>query len=90
MKTTVAIALRNPDLRGLVRRDLESQGFQVVAETPGPLPRCDADVLVTEFLDPTRPLTVWVVDDDKREERRVVRLPRNQLSRLADVIRGRR
>lgn len=92
---TVAIALRNPDLRNLVRADLEAQGFVITSVTAGPHTSPRVDVLVTEFAGTALRLIVHVVDDlggaathgIDTDGGHVVRLPATELGRLARVIR---
>lgn len=85
----MAICLANPDLRTLVRLDLEQQGFEVAAVSGTPQTfdtLTDVDVVVTEFLRPTAPLTIHVVDDTTWPTPSLVRVPVTRLDTLGAII----
>jgi hypothetical protein len=82
-KVSVGLALRNADLRGLVRVDLERSGFDVLGDTVG------ADVVVTESSQPRgRLLTVRVTEARAMPSGdQAIALGPYDLSRLPELLR---
>lgn len=84
----VAVHLSDPDLRNLVRADLERSGFVIDQVGARPRSATGVDVLVTEFDTNGAPVVVHIVDDARLTFTEAgVRVPATQLDRLPGIIR---
>lgn len=85
----VAVHLADPDLRNLVRTDLERSGFVVEGVAARPRSPGDVDALVTEFDTNGAPVVVRIVDDERLTFSDMeVRVPESQLDRLPGIVRA--
>lgn len=88
-RISVAVFLRDGTLRNLVRTDLERHDFDVVSVAATPSGTGSAEVVITEFTEPTGGLlTVRVVrHEEAGADGSIVRQPVSELDRLPDVLR---